>query len=282
MPFIELTDVKYTYFPDTPFAVCALNGVSLNIDQGEALGIVGSTGSGKSTLSQIFNGLLRADSGKVIVDGVEIPHSGRKRAVSGVRTSIGMLFQFPESQLFAETVMEDVCFGPCNIGMSAEEAAVSAESALKSVSLDPAVYGGRSVFALSGGEKRRAALAGVLAMKPKCLVLDEPTAGLDPASARDILKLLSNLNNSGMTLVIISHRFEELAMICQRLIVMEHGKIWADGAIRDILFDTEMLASHGLQPPDLSILFRELGEAAPGCPLTVDEAFDILDKARSR
>ncbi len=280
MAFIELTDVKYTYLPDTPFAVCALHGVSLSIDAGEAVGIVGATGSGKSTLSQIFNGLLRADSGKVIVDGVEIPHSGRSRAVSGVRTSVGMLFQFPESQLFAETVMEDVCFGPLNIGMSREDAVKSAEDALKSVSLDPESCGSRSVFALSGGEKRRAALAGVLAMKPKCLVLDEPTAGLDPASSRDVLQLLSSLNKKGMTIVIISHRFEELALVCQRLIVMEQGKIWADGSVRDILFDTDMLMSHGLQPPDLSILFRELGDAVQDRPLTVDEAFAALDKAR--
>ena len=250
---IRLEDVFYTYMPGTPFARRALSGVSLSIDDGEAVGISGVTGSGKSTLIQHFNGLLRADSGRVWVNGVDIGKGTSGADLAEVRFSVGMLFQFPEQQLFEENVFADVAFGPRNMGLPEVEVEERVNWALELVGLNSLNSREVSPFALSGGQKRRAALAGVLAMRPKCLVLDEPTAGLD-----------------------------QLAQICGRLLLINRGRVVADGSPREILYSDEAMQEAGLEPPPLcrvfSCLQRKLGLEIIYKPLTVPESVEAFKK----
>ena len=285
-PLIELQNVNYTYMPDTPFACQALKDVSLRIFPEETVGIVGATGSGKSTLSQHFNGLLQADGGSVRVMGADLGPSASGKDLAKVRFSVGMLFQFPEQQLFAETLFEDVAFGPRNMGVSEAEAEERVIEALKSVGLDYLDAKKASPLLLSGGEKRRAALAGVLAMRPKCLVLDEPTAGLDPQGTEEILTLLKAMQvERRLTLIMVSHRFDELAKLCRRLIVMDHGRIAADGDINEILYSEEILAQAGLSAPDICRIFNELhknGLCQDKYPIEPKEAADILQPYLNR
>ena len=279
-PLIELRNVSYTYMPDTPFACQALRDVSLRIFPEETVGIVGATGSGKSTLSQHFNGLLQAERGSVRVMGTDIAASASGSELAKVRFSVGMLFQFPEQQLFAETLFEDVAFGPRNMNAPEDEVAERVEEALKSVGLDYLDSKKASPLLLSGGEKRRAALAGVLAMRPKCLVLDEPTAGLDPRGTEEILQLLRAMQaERRLTIIMVSHRFDELAKICRRLIVMDRGRIAADGEIDKILYSEEILAQAGLSAPDICCIFNELhkkGLCTDQFPVEPRQAADIL------
>lgn len=285
-PLIELQNVNYTYMPDTPFACQALKDVSLRIFPEETVGIVGATGSGKSTLSQHFNGLLQADGGSVRVMGAELGPSASGKDLAKVRFSVGMLFQFPEQQLFAETLFEDVAFGPRNMDVSEPETEERVIEALKSVGLDYLDAKKVSPLLLSGGEKRRAALAGVLAMRPKCLVLDEPTAGLDPRGTEEILTLLKAMQaERRLTLIMVSHRFDELAKLCRRLIVMDHGRIAADGDINEILYSEEILAQAGLSAPDICCIFNELhknGLCQDKFPIEPKEAADILQPYLNR
>lgn len=272
---IEVSDITYRYSRGTPFERQALRGASLAVRPGECIGLVGSTGSGKSTLAQHLNGLLRADTGRVRVCGVDIGADVRGN-IGNVRFEVGLLFQFPEQQLFEESVFEDVAFGPRNMGLPEDGVKERVREALDMVGLAMDVYGERSPFALSGGEKRRAALAGVLAMHPQCLVLDEPTAGLDPRAANDLLKLLQALNRErGLTMVVISHRFDELAKLAKRIVVMSGGKVVADGSVRSILSDVAQLEKYGLEAPCLSRFFDYLahnGLVFACQPLSVDEA----------
>lgn len=278
--FFDLQNVVHTYMPGTPFEKRALQGVDLRVERGECLGIVGSTGSGKSTLVQHLNGLLRCDSGSVFVDGIAIPSSSRRGQFSAVRFAVGLLFQFPEQQLFEETVFDDVAFGPRNMKLGSQEVEERVDWALELVGLDPRVFGQKSPFNLSGGEKRRVALAGVLSMRPKCLVLDEPTAGLDPHGTKELIKLLHNLREHlQLTLVVVSHRFEELAQLVDRIVVLSGGQVYGDGPVRDILYNRELLRGAGLAIPELSNLFLELaarGADITARPLCVDEAEKAL------
>jgi energy-coupling factor transport system ATP-binding protein len=280
---IRLEDVFYTYMPGTPFARRALSGVSLSVDDGEAVGISGVTGSGKSTLIQHFNGLLRADSGRVWVNGVDIGKGTSGADLAEVRFSVGMLFQFPEQQLFEENVFADVAFGPRNMGLPEVEVEERVNWALELVGLNSLNSREVSPFALSGGQKRRAALAGVLAMRPKCLVLDEPTAGLDPRGARALLQMLADVQNSEkITLIMVSHHFEELAQICGRLLLINRGRVVADGSPREILYSDEAMQEAGLEPPPLcrvfSCLQRKLGLEIIYKPLTVPESVEAFKK----
>lgn len=283
-PIIKLEDVSFTYMAGTPFAKKALDGVSLSISEGESIGIIGATGSGKSTLIQHFNGLLISDSGKVTVNGTVLDAKTGGDKLATVRFFVGMLFQFPEQQLFEENVFDDIAFGPKNMGLSEREVEERTEEAIHLVGLEHIDCRHVSPFTLSGGEKRRAALAGVLAMRPRCLVLDEPTAGLDPKGTREILTLLNSLKLSGTTLIVVSHRFSELAQMCQRLVVMGGGKVVADGPLAEVLYSEDSLRQAKLESLDICKICAYLQK---GCdtqerPVSVTEAVSLIEKLRNK
>jgi energy-coupling factor transport system ATP-binding protein len=266
--------LSYIYGRGTPLEVQALTDVSVTIGAGEIVGVIGATGSGKSTLVQHFNGLLRPTSGRVLLDGVDIHASrvDRRR----IRQQIGLLFQYPEQQLFEETVLADVAFGPRNLGLTEEDARVRAHRALEQVGLPPARFGSRSPFELSGGEMRRAAIAGVLAMEPRMLILDEPTAGLDPAGRRDLLAHIRRLHRDrALTIVLITHSMDAVAQLCERLVVLDRGRLVADGSTRTVFADVARLNALGLGLPQVTRLayrLRERGLRVRADVLTVEEA----------
>lgn len=252
----------------------ALTDVSLTIAAGEVVGIIGATGSGKSTLVQHFNGLLRPTQGRVYLDDVDIhaKEVDRRR----VRQQIGLLFQYPEQQLFEETVSADVAFGPRNLGYDGEDLAASVRGALRLVGLDQDRFGPRSPFSLSNGERRRVAIAGVLAMEPRMLILDEPTAGLDPASREELLAYVARLHDErGTTIVLITHSMDAVARLCRRLVVVEKGRIVADGPVRAVFADPARLASLRLGLPQVTQCVHRLragGLHVRQDVLTLDEA----------
>lgn len=270
-PVIACEGVDYTYRRGTPMETPALRGVSLQILTGQAVALLGPTGSGKSTLVQHFNGLLRPAAGTVRVAGHDLwgPRADRRRA----RQQVGLVFQFPEHQLFEETVRRDVAYGPTRLGLSGAVVAERVDEALRAVGLDPARFGGRSPFALSGGEMRRVALAGVLAMRPQVLVLDEPTAGLDPAGKAEMLARLETLHRNGQTIVFITHDMDEAARLADRVVVLNTGRVVMEGSPAEI-FLRDDLGQHGLGLPHAERLVRAL--RARGLPvadaLTMREA----------
>lgn len=271
---IRCEQLTYVYGRGTPLEVQALTDVSLTIEAGEIVGIIGATGSGKSTLVQHFNALLRPTSGRVLVNGVDVnaPRVDRRR----IRQQIGLLFQYPEQQLFDETVLADVAFGPRNLGLPEAEARLRARRALEQVGLPPDEFGGRSPFELSGGEMRRAAIAGVLAMDPQMLILDEPTAGLDPAGRRDLLTYIRRLHRDrALTIVLITHSMDAVAQLCERLLVLDGGRLVVDGPPRAVFADDARLAALGLGLPQVMQLvhrLRERGLAVRPDVVTVEEA----------
>lgn len=245
----------YTYDAGTPRALTALCDVSIDIADGEIVGIIGPTGSGKTTLIQHFNGLLRPTSGRVLVDGVSV---GDLRDMREIRRRVGLLFQYPEYQLFEETVYDDLAFGPRNLGCDEEEVKQRVYGAMARVGLPPELAR-RSPFALSGGQMRRVAIAGVLAMNPRVLILDEPTAGLDPAGRREILNQVAELNRQlGLTVVMVSHQMEEIARLAHRLVVMKQGRVLVAGAVRDVFTQPALLAGAGLRVPPMTELMLKL------------------------
>lgn len=219
---IVIEDLSYTYSPKTPYEKVALKNITLTIDDGESLGIVGHTGSGKSTLVSHFNGLTKLMSGKLIVDGIDL---SLKYDYKKLRSKVGMVFQYPEYQLFDETVERDVGFGPKNIGLDDAEIKKRVKEAVTTVGLSYDDIKDRSPFELSGGQMRRVALAGVLAMQPDILVLDEPTAGLDPKGKKEILSIIGDVHSNGKTIIMISHNMEEIAANCNRVAVMDNGEL---------------------------------------------------------
>lgn len=219
---IVIEDLSYTYSPKTPYEKVALKNITLTIDDGEFLGIVGHTGSGKSTLVSHFNGLIKLMSGKLIVDGIDL---SLKYDYKKLRAKVGMVFQYPEYQLFDETVERDVGFGPKNIGLDDAEIKKRVKEAVTTVGLSYDDIKDRSPFELSGGQMRRVALAGVLAMQPDILVLDEPTAGLDPKGKKEILSIIGDVHSNGKTIIMISHNMEEIAANCNRVAVMDNGEL---------------------------------------------------------
>lgn len=284
-PIIRCDRLAHVYQRGTPFETAAVDDVSLEIRAGEAVGIIGATGSGKSTLVQHFNALLRPTLGRVYLDDVDI--HAREVDRRRVRRQIALLFQYPEQQLFEETVDADVAFGPRNLGLAEDEIRKRVERALRQVGLDPARFGRRSPFTLSSGEMRRAAIAGLLAMRPRMLVLDEPTAGLDPAGRRQILGHIARLRReTGLTLVLISHSMDAIASLCERVVVLDHGRLVADGTVRSVFADAPKLASLGLGVPQAAQCvhrLREAGWTVRPDVLTVDEArAAILEALRRR
>ena len=259
---INLTNVFYTYMTGTPFERQALNDVSVSIEKGEILAIIGHTGSGKSTLVQHLNGLLKPSSGKVTIDDIDV--SGRGGEAKKARQQVGMVFQYPEHQIFAETVYEDIAFGPRNRGFSAEEVDKQVHEAMAFVGLDFDTFAKRSPFQLSGGQMRRVAIAGVVAMNPDYLVLDEPSAGLDPRSRNAVFKEILALHKErGIAIVLVTHSMEEAAKYANRMLVINKGKILFDGKPAEIFSQhKDELVAVGMDEPQvykLSALLRSKG-----------------------
>jgi len=271
---IRLENVSFSYLDDTPLSEAALRNVSLEIEDGQFVGLIGPTGSGKSTLIQHFNGLLKPTTGKVYVDGVDLTLKDTQLRL--IRQKVGMVFQYPEHQLFGETVLEDVGFGPRNGGLSEDAVIQRVQEALTYVGLDYETIKDKSPFELSGGQKRRVAIAGVLAMQPSVLVLDEPTAGLDPQGREEILREIRQLHEErGITVVLVTHSMEDVARLVDRLIVMEKGSIAMDGTPLEVFGQVERLKRLGLGVPEITELMHELkahGLHVNTNILTVDEA----------
>ena len=275
MPII-IEKLNYSYMQGSMLSNAALKDITLTVNDGEFLGIIGHTGSGKSTLVQHLNGLLQPMSGKVIVDGYDL--SEKKQRVPG-RRLVGMVFQYPEYQLFEETVAKDIAFGVRNMGASEEEALARADEAMELVGLDPERFREKSPFELSGGEKRRAALAGIIAMKPKYLVLDEPMAGLDPLGRKGILDTIDALRSSlGCAVVMVSHSMDDMADRAERVAVLKEGALLMVDTTERVFSESELLLSVGLDVPQVSrlaLLLRERGVEIPG---TIYE-LDMMERA---
>lgn len=256
---IVIEHLNYVYMQGGPYETRALDDVSLTIHDGEFIGLIGHTGSGKSTLVQHLNGLILPTSGKITVDGMDLAEKDTDRRA--IRRRVGLVFQYPENQLFEETVAKDIAFGPKNLGLDEAEIDRRVRTAMRRVALDYDKLAQRSVFELSGGQMRRVAIAGVLAMEPQTLVLDEPCAGLDPRGREEILGLISDLHReSGATIVMVSHSMDDVAALAERVIVMNHGKVAMDGAPREIFSRGEELRAIGLDVPQAVELAQKLRE----------------------
>ena len=253
---IKAVDLNYVYGGGTAFEQHALFDVNLEIEDGEFVGLIGHTGSGKSTLIQHLNGLIKASAGELYYNGENIYSQGYD--MKRLRSKVGLVFKYPEHQLFEVDVLTDVCFGPKNQGLSSEEAEVRAKKALEQVGLDPFYYK-QSPFELSGGQKRRVAIAGVLAMEPEVLILDEPTAGLDPRGRDEILDQIDRLHRERhMTIILVSHSMEDVARYADRLIVMNHGQKVFDGAPKEVFRHYRELETMGLAAPQITYLVHDL------------------------
>ena len=279
---IALEHVNYVYSPGTAYEKQALKDVSLEIPQGQFVGIIGHTGSGKSTLIQHLNGLTRATSGRILYEGRNIYEEGYD--MRWLRSQVGLVFQYPEHQLFEVDVLSDVCFGPKNQGFSQKECEARAKEALDLVGF-PDKYYKQSPFELSGGQKRRVAIAGVLAMRPKVLVLDEPTAGLDPKGRDEILDQVERLHKeTGMTVILVSHSMEDVAKYVERIIVMNRGEKMLDGTPREVFRHYKELEKVGLAAPQVTYVMHDLKERgfdlSPDAT-TIEEAADEIMRSLS-
>ena len=280
---LKLEHVTYTYNPGTAYETHALKDVSLEIPQGQFVGVIGHTGSGKSTLIQHFNGLMRPTSGTVFYDEEDIWQEGY--SLRRLRSHVGLVFQYPEHQLFEADVLSDVCFGPKNQGLSQEEALERARTALMQVGLKEKYYAS-SPFELSGGQKRRVAIAGVLAMEPDVLILDEPTAGLDPKGRDEILDQIAYLHQERkISVVLVSHSMEDIARYVERIIVMNQGEKLFDGVPKEVFSHYKELEAIGLAAPQITYIMhalKEKGLEADISAITVEEARNSILKALGR
>lgn len=272
MPIV-VEHVNYVYGEGSPYQTHALRDICLTVHDGEFLALIGHTGSGKSTLVQHLNGLLLPTSGRVLVDGTDLADKSANR--KAVRCKVGLVFQYPENQLFEETVEKDIAFGPKNLGLGAQEIAARVREAMRSVALDYDALHDRSVFELSGGQMRRVAIAGVLAMQPRVLVLDEPCAGLDPRGREEILGLIRSLHErSGAAVVMVSHSMDDVASMAERVIVMNQGEIVMDASPREVFSRGDQLRSIGLDVPQavcLADALRARGFAVPEGAYRIEE-----------
>lgn len=264
---IKIENLTHVYMPKSPFEKKALDNVNLVIEDGEFLALIGHTGSGKSTLIQHLNGLLEPTSGRILVDDIDITNKEAK--LTEIRKKIGLVFQYPEYQLFEETIEKDIAFGPNNLELSSEEVSRRVKKSMEMVGLDYETYKNVSPFDLSGGQKRRVAIAGVIAIEPKVLILDEPTAGLDPQGRDDILEQIKLLHEKyKMTIVLVSHSMEDVGKLAQRIVVMNKGKVELLGKPSEVFKEVETLEKIGLAVPQVTYLMRVLRE----------RGFDVSDE----
>lgn len=280
MAILQTENLSYIYGEGTPFCVTALSEVNIEIEKGELVAVIGHTGSGKSTLMQQLNGLLKPTSGKVLLDGEDI-HSSKAKTIE-TRFRVGLCFQYPEYQLFENTVYEDIAFGPKNMGLSKTEVDKRVREAAKYVGIPEAMFTSHP-FDLSGGEKRRVAIAGVISMEPEILILDEPTSGLDPKGREQILSLIKNYRErTGKTVIIVSHSMNDVAKIASRVIVMYNSKVEMTGTVDEVFENSERLCKIGLSVPQITEVFIKLH--AMGYPVsekiyTTEQAFAEIKRA---
>ena len=281
---IKLENLTYTYMPGSPFAATAVHDVSFEIGDGEFFALIGHTGSGKTTIAMHLNALLQPASGRVLVDGQDVNANGADRRQ--VRRKVGMVFQYPEYQLFEETVAKDVAFGPSNLGLTAEEVEERVREAIELVGLDYDKVKNLSPFDLSGGQKRRAAIAGVIAMKPEVLILDEPTAGLNPKAHADILSMVEKIHESEKNIIfLVSHNMDDIARMSDKVLVMDHGKLMMDGTPEEVFSRGGELKKMGLALPasmEIAAQLRENGFAVGGTCLTMEETADGIAEVLKR
>lgn len=271
---IKVVDLDYTYGAGTAFEHTALKHVSFEIKDGEFVGLIGHTGSGKSTLIQHLNGLIKATGGDILYHGTSIYSEGYK--MKELRSKVGLVFQYPEHQLFEADVFSDVCFGPKNLGLPQEEIEKRAKHALDLVGLEESCYS-QSPFDLSGGQKRRVAIAGVLAMRPEVMILDEPTAGLDPRGRDEILEQIERLNRQhGLTIILVSHSMEDMAKYVDRIMVMSHGEKIFDDTPKEVFKRYKELEKIGLAAPQITYVVQELRES--GIP--IDDTITTVEEAK--
>ncbi|KZL93205.1 energy-coupling factor transporter ATPase [Clostridium magnum] len=256
---IKIENLTHIYMKGSPFEKKALDNVNITINQGEFVALIGHTGSGKSTLIQHINGLLKPDSGKIIIEDIDITQ--KKINLNFIRKKVGLVFQYPEYQLFEETIEKDIAFGPKNLGLSDDEINRRVKRAMVMVGLEYEKYKDKSPFELSGGQKRRVAIAGVVAMEPKILILDEPTAGLDPKGRDDILGKIKDLRKEyNMTIILVSHSMEDVAKLADRVLVMHKGRCILDGTPSKVFKEADTLESVGLAVPQVTYLVKNLRE----------------------
>ena len=273
---IKIENLTYVYMPKTPFEKKALDNVSLEIEDGEFLAVIGHTGSGKSTLIQHLNGLLKPASGKIYVDRTDITDKDTK--LVDIRKKVGLVFQYPEYQLFEETIAKDIAYGPTNLGLNEDEILRRVKKSMEMVGLDYDEYKDISPFELSGGQKRRVAIAGVIAMEPNVLILDEPTAGLDPAGRDDILEQIKFLHEKyNMTIILVSHSMEDVGKLAEKIIVMNDGHIELQGKPKEVFREIDTLERIGLAVPQVTYLMRELKRKG----FNVSEDIFTVEKAKS-
>lgn len=273
---IKIENLTYVYMPKTPFEKKALDNVNLEIEDGEFLAVIGHTGSGKSTLIQHLNGLLKPASGKIYVDRTDITDKDTK--LVDIRKKVGLVFQYPEYQLFEETIAKDIAYGPTNLGLNEDEILRRVKKSMEMVGLDYDEYKDISPFELSGGQKRRVAIAGVIAMEPNVLILDEPTAGLDPAGRDDILEQIKFLHEKyNMTIILVSHSMEDVGKLAEKIIVMNDGHIELQGKPKEVFKEIDTLEKIGLAVPQVTYLMRELKKKG----FNVSEDIFTVEKAKS-
>lgn len=280
---IEVKDLSYVYSPGTPYAAAALDRVSITIDEGDFLGIIGKTGSGKSTFIQHLNALIKMQKGSIKVYDIDL--TAKKPDLKKLRGTVGMVMQYPEYQLFDETVEKDVSYGPKNLGLSEEEIKGRVREAIELVGLSYEEVKDRSPFELSGGQKRRVAIAGVIAMRPRVLILDEPTAGLDPRGKKEILSLIKKLKaTSSPTVIIISHDMDAVAENCDKVALFSDGHILKVGAPREIFYDESLLSDSEMGVPSVVKIVREMaarGVTLDEQPITQTEFLDAIRRWRN-
>ena len=278
---ISVENLSYIYSPGTPFEKVALENINFTINSGDFVGLIGHSGSGKSTLVQQLNGLVKPTSGTIRVGDRVI--TGKNADTKGLCFTVGLVFQYPEQQLFAETIYQDIAFGPTNMGLSPKEVDLRVRTAMELVGLSPDLAE-QSPFSVSGGQKRRVAIAGVLAMEPKVLILDEPTAGLDPKGRDEILNSIRKIHKQmDMSVVLVSHSMEDVAKYCDKLLVLNEGKVMLSGTLAEVFHHAEMLSSIGLSVPQVTLAVHEMrkrGIEIPENVFTVSDAFSAIMKLR--
>lgn len=278
---IKIENLTHVYMEGTPFEKKAIDNINITIEDGEFVALIGHTGSGKSTLIQHINGLLKPKSGNIIIDNVNIADKGVK--LSSIRKKVGLVFQYPEYQLFEETIEKDIAFGPINLGLNQEEILNRVKRAMNIVGLDYEVYKDKSPFELSGGQKRRVAIAGVVAMEPKILILDEPTAGLDPKARDDIYGKIQALRKEyNMTIILVSHSMEDVAKFADKILVMHKGKCVLQGKPCEVFKEIDALESIGLAAPEVTYLVQKLRKKGFNLPdniYTIEKAKKELLKS---